>query len=226
MNAAERNEWLAVVAECAPDGRAAGLNALLSRLDAVCEGGIWEGAACSRAGAAVVAVRWFGAGTGYAAWRGKAAKVLRRKDAEALAPPDGFPWLTLTWDTARDALLSARLPARARGSVFAGEIQLKSEKNFSKMVGDAALSKVLDDFALHAPIRDLVFQFAPGASGKSAALPAWSLRLDQPLPWPSLLRLDLAGAFSASSSQSSFFVLDRRVTELVFEGETIWAYFR
>lgn len=43
---------------------------------------------------------------------------------------------------------------------------------------------------------------------------------------PLKIEPELVGMERQASSQSSFFALDRRVTELAFEGETLWAYFR
>lgn len=52
----------------------------------------------------------------------------------------------------------------------------------------------------------------------------WSLVPRQAIPWPLWLRLDVAAAFTADSTRLSFLALNRRVTELRFEGERLWAW--
>ena len=232
MNAAQRRDWLDAVSECFPQLNLASLSALLLGLDGIADGGVWEGGVCSRPDGKILAVRYFGGGSDYSAWKRAAGGILKLElDGGGPPPADGLPWLVLEWDTV------AGEPARiCAGSGFGGrvfiprekksiQIMFRPERYTSKVMEDPGLAKVLADFNALCPIRDLVFQFADGV-GKREARPAWALRLKEPLAWPLFVRLDLAGAFAAESAQLSFFLLDRRVAEMGFDAENLWAFFR
>ncbi|MFI5351293.1 MAG: hypothetical protein ACHQ2Z_17240, partial [Elusimicrobiota bacterium] len=177
----------------------------------------WEGGFCAGLEAKTLAIRDFGTGGGFGAWKRAAGEALKMDVGENVSPPaDGLPWLSLVWDAAADR------PLR----VGPGAVILKPAPYEARAIADAALAKILADFDALCPIRDLVFQFSSADPRKSQPLPAWSLRLKTPLPWPLFVRVDMAAPFAAESSQLSFFVLNRRVTELEFEGKKLWAYFR
>jgi hypothetical protein len=197
MNSIQRRDWLKTVEECLPQWRLGGLTSLLDGWDKAASGGTWEGGICNRPEAKTLAVRHFD---------------------EAPGPsPRGLPSRTVVWDAAEDR------PARVGPD---RNIQFKPDRYSPKSIEDPALAKVLADFDALCPIRDLVFRFSSAGSGKSQPLPSWSLRLKDPLAWPLFLRLDMAASFAAESSQFSFFLLDRRVSELEFDGGAIWVYFR
>jgi hypothetical protein len=217
MNSVQRQDWLKTVEECRPAWRLAGLSPLLARWDGAAAGGVWEGGISNRPESKTLAVRYFGKDSEFPAWK-RAASEIGGDCAVGDAPArGGLPWLTVVWDAAEDR------PARVGPSL---QTLSKPDRFDPRAIEDPALAKVLADFHALCPIRDLVFQFSAAASGESRPLPSWSLRLAEPLAWPLFLRLDMAASFAAESSQFSFFLLDRRVSELEFEGGAIWAYFR
>jgi hypothetical protein len=244
MNAVERRDWLKAVSESLPRWRLGALNKLLAGLDVDAPGGFWEGGMCGRSGDRVLALRYFGGPGDFARWRLAAGRLLDLPGAgEAEPPTDGFPWVTLVWNGATGGLVRAVLLSRVPGARGAGasahwsltraagrkkpETSLLNPDRYSpRTIGDARLAKALDEFGAHCPIRDVVYQFSIAPSGKRRPLPAWSLRLKDPVAWPRFLRLDLASSFTAESTLLSFLLLDRRVSELAFEGETLWAFFR
>lgn len=79
--------------------------------------------------------------------------------------------------------------------------------------GEPALDQALADFAALCPVASMTLR----AGG-------WSLALADPPRWPLFARCDIAAAFAPSSSQLALFLLDRRVTELSFDGEALWAH--
>jgi hypothetical protein len=216
VNASQRRDWLKILSECFPEWKLEGLDELLVRLDGAAEGGVWEGGLCSRPESKAVAVRYFGADGSAADWRRAAGESLGLP-LEGRAPAaDGLPWLTLLWDA------DAGRPAR----VGPGATLFKPGRYSRRAIEDAALARVLAEFDALCPIRDLVFQFPAEGPGKDRPLPGWSLRLERPLAWPLLARLDMAAPFSAESSRLAFLLLNLRVTELEFDGDRVWAYFR
>jgi hypothetical protein len=239
MNAIERQDWLQAVSESRPKLRLGPLIKLLARLDGAATGGFWEGGVSGRPGGQRLAVRYFGESRNYSSWRRAAGPLLELPDAgKHEAPTDGFPWASLVWNAAagkleRAALLSRTSGSRGTNAVIRADGEKKpraslfeTEPYSSRTIVDEGLAKVLGAFDAQCPIRDLVYQFSAKGSGPRRPLPAWSLRLKDPVSWPLFLRLDLAGSFAAESSRLSFLLLDRRVSELSFEGETLWAFFR
>ena len=244
MNLVERRDWLKAVSESLPRWRLGALNKLLAGLDVDAQGGFWEGGMCGRSGARVLALRYFGAPGDFARWRRAAGRLLELPGAvEAEPPMDGFPWATFVWNAATGGLERAALLSRVSGARGAGAsahwsltraagrkkpatLLLSPDRYSPRTIGDARLAKALDEFGALCPIRDLVYQFSVAPSGKRRPLPSWSLRLKDPVAWPRFLRLNLADSFTAESSLLSFLQLDRRVSELAFEGETLWAFFR
>jgi hypothetical protein len=83
-------------------------------------------------------------------------------------------------------------------------------------LGNPALEKALSDFSSLHEVSGTTISKASG----------WSLRLERGAPFPDFLRCDLSAAFTAHSSQLALLLLDRLVTEVSFEGESLWAYFR
>jgi len=228
MKPAQRRDWLSVVSECRPDWKLAPLAALLEGLDAAAPETVWEGGVCGRPGAKTLAVRAFGAPA-----RKEAAGLLKiAVDEDAPPPAAGLPWLILEWDAAGGGPARAAFFSGDRATVFAGaakkpvEILHRPSRYAPRTMEDPALAKVLSEFDVLCPVRDLVFRFAADGLAKPRALPSWSLRLRRPVAWPLFARLDMAAAFAAESSQLAFFVQERRVTELGFEEGTPWAYFR
>jgi hypothetical protein len=233
MNAAQRRDWLMTVAECFPELRLAPLGELLEALDAAAPGAAWEGGVCAGTQGKTLAVRCFGEAADYPAWRRSAAAILKLdlEDAGA-APSDSFPWLSLAWNASTGEPARVSVGSGRHASVFSGgsrkpaKVLFRPERYAPLAMEDAGLAKVLADFDGLCPIGDLVFQFAADGPGEPRTLPAWALRLKEPLEWPLFVRLDLPAAFAAEASQLSFFLLERRVTELGFDAEKLWAYFR
>jgi hypothetical protein len=79
--------------------------------------------------------------------------------------------------------------------------------------GEPALDRALEEFSLLCPLESM-----------SLEEPGWSLRLAGGLRWPLFARCDLSAAFTPDSAQRALFLLDRRVTELSFDGEALWAH--
>ena len=215
MNGAQRRDWLKTVSECSPEWRLDGLTAVLARLDEDVAGGTWEGGVCNRPEAKTVAVRYFGTNGDFEAWKRALSGISEVSAGVGAHPPaGGLPWLTIVWDAAAGRL----------ERVGPGKILYKPCRYSRREIEDAAQAQVLADFDALCRIRDLVFQFSAGP-GKPRPLGGWSLRLERPLAWPLFARLEMAASFAAESSRLSFFLLDRRVRELEFDGERIWAYF-
>lgn len=233
--------WLDAAAESAPELKLRGLLELRRRLSALCPEGRWEGAVGSAGGLARLGARFTGPEDRFAAWLPEAAALLDLRLPEAAAAPAaGVPWLSLIWDGERGAVESCSLAGRAAESGRAGssgswsfEAGGAAERVLSSRTAfEPALIRGLpveDAFSKLAglwPLRWLVSESSVDAAGRLTPRLAWSLVGREPLPWPLLLRLDLAAPFAAASSALSFVALDRPVAEIAFRKESLWAYFK
>jgi hypothetical protein len=220
MNVKERVEWTKALRACFP-----GLQTdnMTSAAEAIPTPGRWEvsvrGGALNAAG-----LRFFGEGD-YAAFRKEAAKAFVLGNSGPDSPADGFPWLIASWDLATGQWASVRLTGLEKGGkqVFAWEFSQTAKIPKKRLLkpapfkpgafGDMALDKALADFAKLCPVSTL-----------SLEEPGWSLKLAAPPRWPMFARCDISAAFTPLSSQLALFLLDRRVTELSFDGEALWAH--
>lgn len=224
MNAKERIEWVKAVGACQPGSDVSDLLAAGAALDGP---GRWEVSVCG-AGPHAVGLRFFGAGD-HAAWRAACVKTFALHGAGPAAPREGFPWLSAAWDLRSGRRTSLRLCGGAAGVKLkpgqslawdyataggAPRRRLLDPVPFKKgLFGEPALDGALEDFSRLSPLSSL-----------SVEAPGWSLRLERPLRWPMFARSELSAAFTPSSSQLALFLLDRRVTELSFDGEALWAH--
>jgi hypothetical protein len=227
VNGKELREWAAAVGACLEGVDAAPLTAVAAAFEAAAPGR-WEVSVSGR-GPAFVGLRFFG-GDGYARWREACAKAFGVAAAAGPhAPSAGFPWAQAAWDLRAGRWTALRLCGAAAGEApRAGETlawdhapgagaaaprRLRPRPWKGRAFGDAALDRALDDFARLCPPRAL-----------AVAEPGWSLTLASPPRWPAFARCELSAAFTPGSSQLALFLLDRRVTELSFDGEALWAH--
>lgn len=224
MNVKERVEWTKALKACFP-----GLltDAMASAAEAVDGPGRWDvslrGGALTSAG-----LRFYGTGD-YAAWRKAASKAFVLGNSGPDAPVAGFPWLTATWDLQTGQWTSVRLCGAESGTKLkSGQAMAWDFSQSAKIprkrllkpapfkagaFGEPALDSALADFSALCPISTLSLEDT-----------GWSLRLANAPRWPMFARCDIAAAFTPLSSQLALFLLDRRVTELSFDGEALWAH--
>lgn len=224
MNSKERVEWLKALSACYP-GLATG--PMASAAEAVDGPGRWEvsvrGGALDRAG-----LRFFGAGD-YAKWRAACAKAFVLGNSGPSAPRAGFPWLSANWDLQSGLWTSVRLYGEEPGAKLKSGQALAWDFSQSAKIpkkraltaapfkpgafGEPALDAALADFSALCPVSTLSLEDS-----------GWSLRLERGTRWPMFARCDVSAAFTPQSSQLALFLLDRRVTELSFDGEALWAH--
>ncbi|MDD5303023.1 MAG: hypothetical protein PHS14_07920 [Elusimicrobia bacterium] len=224
MNAKERTEWTKAVGACLPGGD---IKAMLAAAEAADGPGRWEVSVCG-AGLHAVGLRFFGAGD-HGAWIKAALKAFALEGPGPDAPREGFPWLTAAWDLKTGRWTAVRLCGSARGAklkagrALAWDFTAGRETPTRRLLNpvpfkagifkEPVLDRALEDFSRLAPLASL-----------SHEAPGWSLRLSQRLRWPMFARCELSAAFTPASSQLALFLLDRSVTELSFDGETLWAH--
>ncbi len=214
MNAKERGEWLKALRSCFPD-----LNTVpLAEFAASADGpGHWE-ASVRGGGLDFAGLRYFGTGD-YAAWSEACAKGLNLSGERPKAPGAGLPWLAATWNLKTGTLASARLCARGQAFEYGADGKLTRKLTLAPKpfkagaFGEPALDQALSDFSALCPVATL-----------SLEDPGWSLRLKSGVRWPLFARCDISAAFTPLSSQQALFLLDRRVVELSFDGEALWAH--
>lgn len=237
MNALERRDWLDAAAACLKL-RARKLRARLAKLDAWGSEGRWEAAFSSAGELSLVRLRYFGAGQGLEAWAAEAAALFGVAAApQGLRPASaGLPWLTLDWDGKTDRLrclgFFGRLPgAPANAAWLQGPGGVRRRLRFeeaafsSKAFPEDRLKKDFAEFHALCPIASVRLEWEADDRGVWRPSRRWALRLRKPLAWPLWLRLDLAAAFAERGSQLSLLALDRKVSELAFEGDVLWSYF-
>jgi hypothetical protein len=226
VNAKERVEWLKAVRACFPEHDTRGVAAAAQALEGP---GRWE-VSVRGGGLHVIGLRFFGSGP-YAPWREACARAFSLGGAALpTAPREGFPWLTAAWDLRTGDWTALRLTGADGSKLKAGRalawdfkrgeptpaIVAVDPKPFKPGVfKEPALDAALADFAALCPIGSMAIEDG-----------GWSLRLAQGLRWPLFARCDLSAAFTPDSSQLALFLLDRRVTELSFDGDALWAHCR
>lgn len=186
--------------------------------------GRWE-SSVSGLGPMLAGLRFFGAGD-YGAFKKAAAKAFGLKAVLPESPALGFPWLSVSWDLGTGRRLALRVfgagrPGQADAFDYGrkGEqlrrVPLKPKRFDPGIFEEPALERALTDFTSLCPAESLTVE----PSG-------WALKLEKPLRWPMFARCDVSAAFTPSSSQLALFLLDRKVTELTFDGEALWAHCR
>lgn len=217
MNRKERSEWIDALGACLAGTEVGPMRAAADALDDACAGW-WEASVCGL-GPRLAGLRFFGAGD-YAAFTKAAAKAFALKAVLPEAPAAGFPWLAATWDLGTGRRLSLRFfgdgafDFDAKGRLTR-RAPIKTKRFDAGAFGDPALEKALGEFAALSPVRAMTIE----PSG-------WALKLERPVRWPMFARCDVSAAFTPSSSQFALFLLDRKVTELSFDGEALWAHCR
>lgn len=226
MNVKERDAWIAAVGACVPAASIGRLKEAVAALDAAGPGR-WEASVSGR-GLRATGLRFFGAGD-YARFRAACTSAFGLKKPGPAAAREGWPWLSAAWDlkTGRWTALrffGAREGTRlapgqalafdyAPGGRAAPPRRLERAPYQAGVFGEAVLDGALEDFAALCPLESLAVE----RSG-------WSLRLSRGLRWPLFARCDLAAAFAPVSSRLALLLLDRKVTELSFDGEALWAH--
>ncbi|UPT75783.1 MAG: hypothetical protein M0D55_08985 [Elusimicrobiota bacterium] len=196
MNAKERGEFLKAVRSCFPELDTKPLAAAAEACEAP---GRWE-VSVRGGGLERIGLRFFGEGD-YGAWSKKAAEAFAAK--AGAAPRPGSPWLVVDWD----------LKAGKAAAVKIGGASPKPGRFKPGFFGEPALDSALADFAALCPVSGFAHD---GAS--------WSLTLEKPPRWPLFARTDVSAAFTPLSSQLALLLIDRKVTELSFDGEALWAH--
>ncbi len=224
MNSKERVELIKALGACYP-GLQTGPMAAAS--EAVDGPGRWEasvrGGELNRAG-----LRFFGTGD-YPAWRRACASAFVLGNSGPAAPREGFPWLSATWDLQSGQWSTVRLIGEEPGSKLKNGQALAWDFSQTAKIpkkrllrpapfkagafGEPALDAALADFSALCPVSTLSLEDS-----------GWSLRLAHGARWPQFARCDVSAAFTPQSSQLALFLLDRRVSELSFDGEALWAH--
>jgi hypothetical protein len=227
MNAKERLDWVKAVGACVPDADTGAMASTAEALDGA-GGGRWEVSVGGR-GLHSVGLRFFGAGP-YAPWRAACAKAFSLgKAALPDAPRPSFPWATAAWDLKTGRWTALRLcggmagaklkPGQALAWDFTSGKTAPARRLLNQVAFRAGvfkepvLDRALEEFSRLAPLAEMSIEDS-----------GWSLRLERPLRWPLFARCDMSAAFAPNSSQLALFLLDRRVTELSFDGEALWAH--
>jgi hypothetical protein len=237
MNASQRREWLDGTAACLKL-RVGKLRGRLAKLDALDGGGRWEAAFSPSGELSLVRLRYFGRGAGLEAWAAEAAALFGIAGApRGLRPASaGLPWLTLDWDGRADRLrrwgVLGRRPGVRADSAWLQEpggpwrrARFEEAAFSSRTFPRGRLNKELSAFHALCPIASVRLEWEAGADGAWRPARRWALRLRKPLAWPLWLRLDLAAVFAERGSQLSLLALDRKVSELAYEGDVLWSYF-
>lgn len=223
MNRKERTEWTNALGACLEGAEIRPMREAADAIEDACAGR-WE-ASVSGLGPMLAGLRFFGAGD-YGAFKKAAAKALGLKAVLPEAPAPGFPWLSASWDLGTGRRIALRAfggfkPGQAEAFDFGPKGEqtrralLKPKRFDAKIFREPALERALTDFTSLCPADSLTLE----PSG-------WALRLERPVSWPLFARCDVSAAFTPSSSQLALFLLDRRVTELSFDGEALWAHCR
>lgn len=225
MNAKERVEWLKALRACLPDAE---FRPMAATALAVEGPGRWE-VSVRGGGLHVAGLRFFGSGA-YGAWRTACANAFSLDEASLpRSPRAGFAWLTAAWDLRTGAWTALRLSGEAGGGrlkpsqAVAWDFKAGEDAPVRRLLDprpfvpgvfeEPTLDRALEDFSRLAPPSSLSIEDA-----------GWSLRLKRGLRWPLFARCDVSAAFTPASSQLALFLLDRRVTELAFDGEALWAH--
>lgn len=225
MNSKERVEWQKAVGACCPDLDLGPMTAASEALERAAPGR-WE-ISVGGGGLHLAGLRYHGTReSDFPSWQAAALKAFGfGPGLLADAPPPGVPWLSASWDLragARTALRfygagsqrgSARVFDFAAGETAPTRRTLKPAAFKSGVFKEEALDRALEDFSRLCPLDTIAI-----------ADPGWSLRFAQPLRWPLFARCDVAAAFTPHSSQLGLFLLDRKVVELSFDGEALWAH--
>lgn len=225
MNSKERAEWQKAVGACCPELDLRPMTEASEALERAAPGR-WEisvgGGGLHRAG-----LRYFGtSGADYPSWQTAALKAFGLAPGLlTAAPPPGVPWLGASWDLQAGKRTALRFcGAGPKGGStqaydFADGVTAPTRRAL-KPVGfkpgvfkEEALDRALEDFSRLCPVDSIAL-----------ADPGWSLRFSRALRWPLFARCDIAAAFTPHSSQLALFLLDRKVTELSFDGEALWAH--
>lgn len=229
--------WIKAAGECFPKLKFKGLETLRAKLDGLGADVRWTGGVGSGERFGRVGVRCGGRGKDCGAWAKAAGKVLGLKLPDGLrAGPEELPSLELIWDAKAGKLESASLFSAEPGARRAARWSrskdgatvksLVDRSPFSpELFAELGLEAAFTDFARLCPVRELLSESAPAEGGKLEPKSAWALSLREPTPWPSLLRLDVGAPFGADSAQQSFLLLNRKVAELGFTSESMWAWF-
>lgn len=224
MNAKEAGEWVKAVGACVAGADAREAAAAVKAFGTE---GSWQASVCGR-GPGFVGLRFFGAGS-YAPWRAACAKLFSPGSGGPSAPREGHPWLSAAWDLSTGRRTALRLCGEAAGvrlkpgQAFAWDYPADGGAPTRRLLspapfktghfGEPALDRVLADFSGLSPLRALTVEEQ-----------GWSLSLAEPPRWPMFARSDVSAAFTPHSSQFALFMLDRRVAEIAFDGEALWAH--
>lgn len=206
----------------------------LAKLAAALDGGqglLWEGALDSEGPQSEVALRCRGV-EGHASFLARAGRLLGASWRGA-PPPASSPWLSLRWDAGADraqaawAFTAGREGAQAAALALDGSLASVSAAPCTPELARARpLRELFGEFPRHCPISEVVSGWTAGADGARAPLPRWSVRLVSPVSWPRFLALDFSKPFTARATELSYLALNRRVSELEFEGARMTAYLR
>ncbi len=234
MNLKEREAWLDATNDCFPDLRTSELRSSLEGLDSLGFEGSWEGG-ISGSGFELLALRFFPKACGD--WLGRAAGLFGISGQATWPKPcPSWPALTLLWnlrsgewekllfcgqDGAKGAralgLLRLRGKARVRLLLERGPFRPRAFR-------EPALEQALREFAGLCPVSAMITEKEEDQAGRWVPRPSWALRLEEGQSWPDFMRCDMAKGFGAQPSQLSFLMLGREVRELVFDGESLWAF--
>ncbi|MDE2038602.1 MAG: hypothetical protein KGO96_03690 [Elusimicrobia bacterium] len=218
-------------------GRDAALASLLRGLEAAGLGDGWELGVSSFPERSEIAVRYRGAAARPRPWRQALAALFGRTPARACSLSDSpWPRLEIRWDLkagrwTRGLLYAGAEPSSRRLARFllavpgrpAAALLLEPVAWGALDFGDSAARKVLRELAAFAPVRDSVMHWDL-AGGQKRPSGCWSLRLQEPLPWPHFLGLDAARAFQERSAGMAAAAGAGTVCELLFEPDRLWAY--
>lgn len=226
MNKKERSEWLKAVGACLPESDVRAMASTASALDAA-GAGRWE-VSVQGGGLRLIGLRFFGTGH-HARWLKACRKSFSLKGPGPNAPRDGFPWLTAAWDLKTGRWTVLRLCGGARGvSLKPGQALAWDFAAGVKAATRRLLNPVpFKEGIFKEPILDRAFDDFSRLSSLAALSiesPGWSLRFAQPLRWPLFARCDMAASFAPQASQLALFLLDRKVAEISFDGEALWAH--
>lgn len=239
MSQTARDEWLRAVSRIFPGLKLKALRRSLERLDFRISSGRWEGGVLGNSAGKRLSLRYTGEAENFPAWSKAVRGALRLDLPPGERPPaPGFSWLSLTWDCSKDESEELRLLSRPHGKESArrqkcrivlagGAVRLAAlcPGRFSaKNLFPPELAKAFADFERLVPISQFVAESRVQGDGRLKPSRAWSVRFSSPVPWPRLAGLDFAAPFAGESSRLSFLMLGRKVSELRFDGEQVWAY--
>lgn len=232
----ECRDWLSALQDCYARGRLGRLEEAVARVGERHPGGRWQGSVESKPGLETLRLRFLG-DADFAVFKKTAAGVFGLPSDGRSVPPASFPWVSFDWRVASDRLAGASVygrppgmrlePGQAVSLPLKGRPVLHNPKPFAKNVArDRALGPVFADFVGLCPVREIVSEWEILESGKLTPREEWSVRLEEPVPWPRFARMNLASPFVAEASQLAYLLLNRRLTEVAFESGSLRAYFR